>query len=452
MGSWRVTHLLLWVLMLSFPFPYIANSLGWMTAELGRQPWLIYGLLRTNAGYSKVVSPGDTIFTLIGFAGLYFVLGLLFLYLVGREIITGRKMSRRARGSGGALMIPLWYGILAFMLTIYVVLDGRNFGAGILHWIVARNSAERRQVIAAIGPLWSWHEVWLVGVGGVMLMAFPKLLAAAFSGYYLALILILWCILLRGISLEVGGHINDQLWQTFWDVVFVFSNVLLAVLFGAAMGNVVRGAPLGKDGSFFLSFFTNFQVHGQVGLLDWYTLSVAVFCVLVLLAHGATYLAMRTEGPVYERSIALARRLWVIVVPGFIIITWFTWMVRPELLQGLLIRPLAWGAMLVTVAAALALVTGLINGHERRALIGSSFLLFGVLLSGAATLYPVMLFSTLDPAANLTAAACASPEQSLRLAIGWWVVALILSFTYLVIIQRHYSGKVNVAKDNQGIY
>jgi len=349
-------------------------------------------------------------------------------------------------------MIPLWYGILAFMLTVYVVLDGRNFGAGMLHWIVARNSAERRQVIAAIGPLWSWHEVWLVGVGGVMIMAFPKLMSAAFSGYYLALILILWGILLRGISIEVGGHIDDQLWQTFWDAVFVFSNGLLAVLFGAAMGNVVRGAPLAKDGSFFLSFFTNFQVRGPVGLLDWYTLSVAVFCVLVLLAHGATYLVMRTEGPVHDRSVALARRLWVAAVPAFAIITVMTWNVRPELLRGLFERPLAWGAMLVAAAAAFALVTGLLGGHERRALAGSSFLLFGVLLSGAATLYPVMLFSTVDPAASLTAAACASPEQSLRLAIWWWAVALILAFAYLVIIQRHYSGKVNVSKDNQGIY
>jgi cytochrome d ubiquinol oxidase subunit II len=96
-------------------------------------------------------------------------------------------------------------------LTTYIVLDGRNFGAGILHWIVARNQNERRQVIAAIGPLWSWHEVWLVGTGGVMIMTFPRLMSASFSGCYLALILILWCLLLRGISIEVGGHIGLSL-------------------------------------------------------------------------------------------------------------------------------------------------------------------------------------------------------------------------------------------------
>ena len=193
-------------------------------------------------------------------------------------------------------MIALWYGILAFMLTTYIVLDGRNFGVGILHWIVARDQNERRQVIAAIGPLWSWHEVWLVGTGGVMVMAFPRLMAASFSGCYLALFLILWCVLLRGISIEVRGHLGDRLWQQFWDAVFVSSNVLLAALF------------------------------------------------------------------------------------------------------------------------------------------------------------PVMLFSTTDPARRLTAADCAAPDASLIIGTAWWFPALILAFGYLYVIQRHYSGKVNVSKDDQGLY
>ena len=118
-------------------------------------------------------------------------------------------------------MIATWYAIVGFMLIVYVVLDGRNFGAGMLHWLVAETPEERRQVIAAIGPLWSWHEVWLVGFGGTLFAVFPKLLASAFAGYYLALFLILWCLILRGISLEVGGHINDRMWQGFWDFVFV---------------------------------------------------------------------------------------------------------------------------------------------------------------------------------------------------------------------------------------
>ena len=147
-------------------------------------------------------------------------------------------------------MIAIWFAVVSFMLIAYVVLDGRNFGAGMLHWFVAKTPPERRQVVAAIGPLWSWHEVWLVGFGGTLVAVFPRLMASAFSGYYLALMLILWGLILRGISLEVAGHINDRLWQGFWHFVFVFASFLLAILFGTAAGNLERGVPLDPQGNF----------------------------------------------------------------------------------------------------------------------------------------------------------------------------------------------------------
>ena len=310
-GRLESSRWLLWPLMLAFPFPYIANTLGWMTAELGRQPWLIYGLFRTSEGYSRAVSAGSTVFTFIGFVGLYFILGLLFLYLVGREIYHGPRLR----------MIEIWYGILSFVLIAYVVLDGRNFGAGILHLIVAKTPAERRQLIVAIGPLWSWDEVWLVAFGGVMFVAFPRLLATAFSGYYLALFLVLWSLILRGISLEVGGHIKDRMWQSFWDFVFPVSNLLLGILFGTALGNVVRGVPLKEDGEFHMAFFTDFGVRGNLGLLDWYTVSVGVACMVMATFHGATYLILKTEGPVHGRCEAVARKLWAILPVLFVLIT-----------------------------------------------------------------------------------------------------------------------------------
>src|SRR5260370_38987788 len=123
-------------------------------------------------------------------------------------------------------MIAVWYAVVSFMLIIYVVLDGRNFGGGMLHWVVAKTPNERRQVIAAIGPLWSWHEVWLVGFGGTLLAAFPRLMASAFAGYYLALVLILWALILRGVSIEVGGHINDRPLRGYREFNFVLLHLL----------------------------------------------------------------------------------------------------------------------------------------------------------------------------------------------------------------------------------
>src|SRR3954447_18018058 len=229
-------------------------------------------------------------------------------------------------------MIATWFGIAGFMLIAYVVLDGRNFGAGMLHWLVAQTPEERRQVIAAIGPLWSCHVVWLAGFGGTGLAVFPKLLASAFAGYYLALFLILWCLILRGISLEVGGHINDRMWQGFWDFVFVVASTLLAILFGAAAGNLARGVPLTSDGTFSMAFFTDFTPRGDVGLLDWYTVSVALFAAVALAAHGATYLTLKTQGGVHDRSASFARILWTTAAALLLLLCAESAVVRPDLL------------------------------------------------------------------------------------------------------------------------
>lgn len=230
-------------------------------------------------------------------------------------------------------------------------------------------------MIAAVGPLWSWHEVWLVGTGGVTAMAFPRLMTVGFSGYYLALFLILWCVILRGVSMEVGGHMDDRLLQTGWDAVFAGSNVLLAVLFGAALGNVVRGVPLTPEGTFHLTFFTHFRTGGAVDLLDRYTLLMAPFCVLMLTAHGATYLTMRTEGAVHHWAQRLTRWLWLATIPAFTSISLLTGLLRPELLRGLVFRPVAWVPLSVTLVSVWALVSGLRWRLERRAFLGSTFLL-----------------------------------------------------------------------------
>ncbi|HEY7218881.1 MAG TPA: cytochrome d ubiquinol oxidase subunit II [Candidatus Binatia bacterium] len=349
-------------------------------------------------------------------------------------------------------MIATWYAILSFMLIVYIVLDGRNFGAGMLHWLVARTPQERRQVIAAIGPLWSWHEVWLVGFGGVLVAVFPRLMASAFAGYYLALFLILWGLILRGVAIEVGGHINDRLWQGFWDFVFVFANFLLAILFGAAAGNVARGVPLDARGNFSMAFFTDFRARGNVGLLDWYTVSIAIFAAVLLAAHGATYLTLKTDGAVHDRSARSARYLWAAVAPLFLAISVESWMVRPDLPGQAIANPFCWLGLLVIIVAIVTLISGLRTQREMRAFIGSNFLIVGLLAAGSAAIFPVMLYSTLAPENSLTAYAVASSRSALVLASVWWPVGLVLAIVYFVFISRRYAGKVSVRRDNQGFY
>ena len=349
-------------------------------------------------------------------------------------------------------MIATWYAVVSFMLIVYIVMDGRNFGAGMLHWFVAKTKEERRQVIAAIGPLWSWHEVWLVAFGGTLIAVFPKIMASAFSGYYLALFLILWCLLLRAMALEVGGHINDKMWQGFWDFVFVISSYLLAILFGAAGGNVARGVPLDDSGNFAMAFFTNFDVHGHVGLLDWYTVSIAIFSAVMLAGHGANYLTLKTEGPVHDRSVVLAHKLWMAVPPLLAIVSIESWYVRPELPGAMVTNPFVYLGVLVILVSAAALVSGLKAKHEMRAFLGGNFLVIGMLATGGAAIFPVMLHSTLAPEDSMTCYNSAAGPGSLSMAAIWWPFAFILTCTYFVFISRHYYGKISVKRDNQGYY
>jgi len=349
-------------------------------------------------------------------------------------------------------MIATWYAVVSFMLIIYIVLDGRNFGSGMLHWFVARTPKERRQVIAAIGPLWSWHEVWLASFGGTLIAIFPRLMASAFAGYYLALFLIVWCLILRGVSIEVGGHINDRLWQTYWDFIFVFSNFLLAILFGAAAGNVARGVPVDAQGNFAMAFFTDFNVRGYVGLLDWYTVSIAILAAVMLAAHGATYLTLKTEGPVHDRSEKYAKYLWTAIVPLGLAVLVESRIVRPDLPGLALSNPFWWLGLVITVVSIIALASGLAGRRERRAFLGSNFLIAGLLATGAAAIFPVMLHSTLSPEHSLTAYAVASSPSTLRLASFWWPIGLALATFYFIFISRRYAGKVSLQRDTQGFY
>src|SRR5271154_4551231 len=141
-------------------------------------------------------------------------------------------------------MAGLWFWIVAAMIATYVVLDGFDLGAGAIYLVAAKTNDERRRVLRAIGPVWDGNEVWLIAAGGTLYFAFPVLYASAFSGFYLALMMVLWLLILRGISIELRGHIDGPLWKPFWDLVFGVSSTLLALLLGVALGNVVRGVPL----------------------------------------------------------------------------------------------------------------------------------------------------------------------------------------------------------------
>lgn len=347
-------------------------------------------------------------------------------------------------------MVELWYAIVAGMLVVYVVMDGFDFGAGILHLTVTRNDRERREVLAAIGPYWDGNEVWLLAAGGSLFLAFPSVLAAGLSGFYFAIFLVLWCLIGRGIAIEFRSHMREPLWRAFWDTVFCGSSLLLAVLFGAALGNVIRGVPLDADGWFALTLFTHFRPTPPVGILDWYTVLVGVFAFLVLAAHGAAFLAWKTSSAVHDRARAVGVRLWIAVLILWPLITWATSYVNAPLYQAFARRPAAWLCAAIAFAGLVIAVWNLARQRSRPAFLGSCAFVAGLLAATAVCLYPTLLRSVGGSGPTLTAGASSVAPESLRIGSRWLALGLPLVLIYFAIVFRVHRGKAVVEPELEG--
>lgn len=344
-------------------------------------------------------------------------------------------------------METVWFTIIALMMATYVVLDGFDFGAGTLHLFVAKTDAERRTVLAAIGPLWDGNEVWLLAGGGVLVFAFPRAYSAGFSGFYLPLTMVLWLLVLRGISIEFRSLEKSTLWRSFWDGVFFLASSLMAIVLGAALGNVIRGVPLNSDGYFSGPLFTNFMLGPNPGVLDWYTVIVGLFALAMLALHGALFLRLKTAGEVQTRATRLAKTLFGAVVVLGIVATVATIQVQPKLLQGIEARPLAWLLSAGVVASLVAIPLTLKGKSESAPFMASTGLITSMLAATAVGVYPTLLSSTIDPANDLNIHNSASGDLSLHVGIFWWVPAIILAIIYFTYLFRSFRGKVDVSQD-----
>lgn len=328
------------------------------------------------------------------------------------------------------------------MLSVYVVLDGFDFGVGILHLIVARKDIERQQILSAIGPFWNGNEVWLLAAGGLLVFAFPKVYATGFSGFYLPLVMVLWLLILRGIALEFRSKEENPLWRTLWDNTFCISSLVMTIVLGAALGNVIRGVPLGHDGYFDGALWTNFLTGTHPGILDWYTVSVGLFAALVLSAHGALYLCWKTSGCVADRCRKAAKFLWTAVIIWGIAVTAMTAFIRPLIYENLMSRPWTFTLPALIVVSLAVIVSGIARRMDLRAFLGSALFIVSMLAATAAGMYPNMLISTLDPAYTITADNAAISASALNIGLIWWLPAAILAILYFINLFRAFSGKV----------
>jgi len=342
-------------------------------------------------------------------------------------------------------METIWFGIVAVMVAVYVVLDGFDFGAGILHLFVAKTDDDRRTIFAAIGPVWDGNEVWLLAGGGTLFFAFPRVYAAGFSGFYLPLTMVLWLLMLRAMSIEFRSLETSHIWRRFWDTVFFVSSALMAIVLGAALGNVIRGVPLDRNGFFTGPLFTDFQVGAHPGVLDWYTVTVGLFSLSVLAMHGALFLRAKCEGPLRSGCARAASLLWVAVIILGVGSTVATQMVRPEIYQTVFSRPLGIVLVAVFAIALLGVPVFLKIGSDWAPFLASGVFILGMLAASATGLYPTLLRSTLSPANNLTIANSASGSLGLHVGFAWWIAGILLAIIYFVHLFHTFAGKVKLS-------
>jgi len=343
-------------------------------------------------------------------------------------------------------METLWFCLVAVMVAIYVLLDGFDLGAGAIHFLVAKTNEERRQVIATIGPVWDGNEVWLVAAGGTLYFAFPLLYASAFSGFYLPLMMVLWLLILRGSAVEFRNHIQSPIWIPFWDFFFSASSLLLAVFFGTALGNVIRGVPLDESGYFFEPLWTNLRLGEHTGILDWYTILVGVTALLALMMHGALWVQLKTGGAVRERSQRLAGWAWWGVLGFTALLTPVTFRVQPQVLANFRTLPAGYVLPALAIAGLAGVQFELRRSSELHAFLASCAYLLGMLTSVVFGVYPMVLPAR-NPLYSLTVTNAKAGVYGLKIGLVWWAIGISLAAGYFIYVYRTFAGKVATDAD-----
>jgi len=349
-------------------------------------------------------------------------------------------------------METIWFWLVAFMITAYVVLDGFDIGAGIIYPFVSKTDDERRAVLRTIGPVWDGNEVWLLAAGGTLYFAFPLLYASAFSGFYLPLHMVLWLLILRAIGIEFRTHLPEPVWRGFFDGMFVLSSVLLSVFFGAALGNVVRGVPLREDGFFFEALWTNWRVGPNPGILDWYTVIAGVVALAALAMHGALYVSLKTETDLNARAKRIVKFVWPVVLVMTLVSLVATLWIRPELLNNYKAAPIAFAIPAIVFGALLLILHFHSKGNEKAAFIASGVYIAFMLVGAAVGVYPNVLPASSDPALSLTIYNTKTGPYSLKGGLVWWSIGMVIALGYFVFIYRMFRGKVVVGQGDEHGY
>jgi len=329
-----------------------------------------------------------------------------------------------------------WFLLIGVLIVGYVVLDGFDLGAGLLHLFVARDDRERRVVLASIGPVWDGNEVWLLTAGGALFAAFPIVYATVFSGFYLALILLLLALIVRAAAMEFRSRRESSAWRQAWDVAFAVSSFLAALLLGVAIGNIVRGIPIDPSGAY---------RGGLIGLLNPYALVVGLLAVTVMAAHGAGWLVLKTDGRVQLRARSAATVAWAAALGLWIVATLLTGIESGNgsvHLEGLLANPLAWFAPTIFAAAWILFRRFVVDpGRELVAFALSGVSIAALMVMVGQAIYPNLVPGLDAPERSLTIANAASSELTLSVMLVIALIGMPIVVAYTAFVYWTFRGK-----------
>ena len=328
----------------------------------------------------------------------------------------------------------IWFLLIGALLSGYAILDGFDLGVGMLHLFV-KGEQERRIMINSIGPVWDGNEVWLVTGGGALFAAFPHVYATVFSGFYNALILLLFMLIFRAVAIEFRSKRPMILWKKMWDTAFSVASYLIAFLMGVALGNVITGIPIGPDKEFAGTF---------LGLINPYSVLVGITTVALFMMHGAIYVAMKTENNLQRVLKGWINNTIIFFVICYVTATMATLIYYPHMVENFRTTPVIFIIALMNMLAIANIPREISRGREFRAFLSSAASIAALLLIFAVGIFPNIVYSSPNPEYSLTIYNAASSEKTLTIMLIIALIGIPFVLAYTISIYWVFRGKVKL--------
>lgn len=332
------------------------------------------------------------------------------------------------------VMQSTWFFLWVLLWALFFMTDGFDFGIGSLYPFLGKTETDKRTMINAMGPLWDGNQVWLITAGGVTFAAFPKVYAVMFSSLYSALMLILFALIIRGVSFEFRGKIDDPRWRKIWDICIFVGSVAPAVLFGVAFANIFKGIPIDGEGINQGNFFTLLNPYGLLG---------GVLFLLLFIQHGALWLAIRSTGDLHDRAARTAKMVWPVLLAVAVIFLVAS-MFATRLYDNYLAHPVLFLVILLTVAGLLGVRMFLARATYFKAWFASALTIIGVTFYGFIGLFPNLFPSSIDPNYSLTAFNASSSPYTLKIMLVVVIIFVPIMLAYQIWAYNMFKDKITL--------